>query len=80
MQFTALGGSNLGAIQHSEFTWRYLAGVVKDSKLPKEKVKKFQWLVKNGFARSSSGKGGPIWSLTEEGRTAMYLTTLSHNK
>jgi hypothetical protein len=59
----------MNALQHPEFTWRYLSGVVKDSKLPKDQVaKSLQWLVENGFARRSYGKHGSIWSLTEEGR------------
>lgn len=60
----------MDALQHPEFTWRYLSGVTKDSKQPRELViKTLQWLVENGFARRSVGKHGPIWSLTEEGRT-----------
>jgi hypothetical protein len=62
--------SVLGALNHSRFTWRYLAGVSQDSKQPKAKAKKaLDWLVSNGFARQSQGKHGPIWSITDEGRS-----------
>lgn len=64
----------MNALQHPEFTWRYLDGVIKDSKQPRELViKTLQWLVENGFARRSIGKHGPIWSLTEEGRNKTVI-------
>jgi 4-hydroxy-3-methylbut-2-en-1-yl diphosphate synthase IspG/GcpE len=60
----------MDALQHPEYTWRYLPGIVGDTKRPKSVVsKKLAWLVENGFARRSIGRHGPIWSLTEEGRT-----------
>ena len=60
----------MDALQHPQYTWRYLPGIVSDTKRPKSAVsKKLEWLVENGFARRSVGKHGPIWSLTEEGRT-----------
>lgn len=60
----------MDALQHPEYTWRYLPGIATDTRRPKSVVlKKLAWLVENGFARRSIGKHGPIWSLTEEGRT-----------
>ena len=60
----------MNALNHPEFTWRYLGGVIKDSKQPRGFVTQaLRWLVENGYARRSFGKHGPIWSLTEEGRT-----------
>ena len=60
----------MDALHNPQFTWRYLSGITKESKQPKELViKTLKWLVENGFARRSVGKHGPIWSLTEEGRT-----------
>jgi hypothetical protein len=60
----------MDALQHPEYTWRYLSGIVKDTKKSKQVVsQKLAWLVDNGFARRSTGRHGQIWSLTEEGRT-----------
>lgn len=60
----------MNALENPEYTWRYLPGILKDSKLPKSIVsKQLEWLVQNGFARRSIGKHGSIWSLTEEGRS-----------
>ena len=57
------------ALNHPEYTWRYLPGIVKATGSSKQiVVNKLEWLVENGFARRSTGKRGPIWSLTEEGR------------
>lgn len=59
----------MDALENPEYTWRYLPGILKDSKRPKNVVsRKLEWLVQNGFARRSVGKHGAIWSLTEEGR------------
>jgi predicted HTH transcriptional regulator len=60
----------LHALRNPRYTWRYLPGILNDSKLPKNTVsRKLEWLVQNGFARRSAGKHGSIWSLTEEGRS-----------
>ena len=60
----------MNALQHPEYTWRYLPGIAEETKLSKSVVsRKLEWLVQNGFARRSVGKHGPIWSLTEEGRS-----------
>ena len=57
------------ALNHHEYTWRYLSGIVLDSEVDKNTVlAKLKWLVEYGFARQSIGKHGPIWSLTELGR------------
>lgn len=59
----------MDALEHPEYTWRYLPGIAADIKRPKQLVaRKLAWLVENGFARHSTGKHGAIWSLTEEGR------------
>lgn len=59
----------MDALEHPEYTWRYLPGIAVDTKKTKQLVaRKLMWLVENGFARRSTGKHGPIWSLTEEGR------------
>lgn len=65
----------MNALQHPEYTWRYLGGIKQDTKLESNKVSQtLKWLVENGYARRSQGKHGPIWSLTEEGR---HLNTIS---
>lgn len=57
-------------LNHPEYTWRYLRGIVKDSKRSAEQANSaLRWLVEHGYARRSFGKSGPIWSLTEDGRT-----------
>ncbi|RYY76247.1 MAG: hypothetical protein EOO52_01640 [Gammaproteobacteria bacterium] len=66
--------SVMNALNHPEFTWRYLPGIVRDTKSSKQIVtKKLAWLVENGFARRSTGRQGPIWSITEEGRIRNVL-------
>lgn len=60
----------MDALHNPEYTWRYLPGIVEETKLSKSVVStKLEWLVQQGFARRSVGKHGPIWSLTEEGRS-----------
>jgi hypothetical protein len=60
----------MDALQHPEYTWRYLPGIASDINKSKQVIsQKLAWLVDNGFARRSTGRHGSIWSLTEEGRT-----------
>ncbi len=67
--------SVMNALQHPEFTWRYLGGIKKDAGLKSSTVTEaLKWLVDNSYARRSQGRQGPIWSLTEEGR---HLNTIS---
>ena len=64
----------IDALQHPEYTWRYLGGITKDTGLTVEEVKKsIDWLTENGYVRKSLGKHGAIWNLTEGGR---YLSAV----
>jgi len=64
----------INALQHPEYTWRYMAGIKKDSNLKTEEVKKsLKWLLENGYAKQTQGKYGTVWNLTEEGR---YLSAV----
>ena len=61
----------LDALDHPEYTWRYLSGIRKETKLPDFKIRRaLGWLVSHNYARISEGKHGPIWSITEEARQA----------
>ncbi|WP_198263260.1 hypothetical protein [sulfur-oxidizing endosymbiont of Gigantopelta aegis] len=65
------------ALKNQRFTWRYLNGLVKDTGLPKEKVKQsLDWLLDNDLGRKSKGDKGDIWSLTQKGREVF----LEHKK
>lgn len=64
----------VGALHHHSYTWRYMAGLMEDTGLEKEKLRKaLNWLIQNGYARQSLGKHGHIWSLTSKGR---YLSAV----
>lgn len=59
----------VSALQHPEYTWRYIAGIKKDTELQTEEVmKSLKWLMANGYVNQSQGKHGTVWNLTEEGR------------
>ena len=59
----------INALQHPEYTWRYIGGIKQDTKLSEGEIKgRLKWLKENGLARQSVGKHGTIWTLTEEGR------------
>ena len=59
----------INALQHPEYTWRYMAGIKKDAKLKTEEVmKSLKWLLENGYVKQTQGKHGTVWNLTEEGR------------
>lgn len=62
------------ALYHPQYTWRYLAGIVKDSGLARRDAElALSWLVENGFARRSYGRHGAIWSLTQAGRDRFVI-------
>lgn len=64
----------LTALCSDQFTWRYMGGLVKETGLSKNVVAAaLDWLVEGGYARKSHGKGGPIWSATEDGRYLLIL-------
>ena len=59
----------LGALGSPAYTWRYMSGLNKETKLPEYKLRRaLSWLVSHGQARVSEGKHGLIWSITEKGR------------
>lgn len=64
----------ISALQHHEYTWRYINGIKKETQLSSEQIEtSLDWLISNGYARQSLGKSGQIWSLTEDGR---YLSAV----
>ena len=64
----------LAALDHPEYTWRYMSGLVKDTKIPDHRVRRaLAWLVSHGYARTSEGKFGRIWNITEEARRERLL-------
>jgi len=64
----------IDALQHPEYTWRYMGGLKKETKLSTSEIKKsLSWLKENGYAKQSLGKHGTIWNLTDDGR---YLSAV----
>jgi len=64
----------INALRHHEYTWRYISGLKKDTRLSTEAINKsIEWLIQNNFARQSLGSHGTMWCLTEDGR---YLHTV----
>lgn len=62
------------ALQHPEYTWRYLGGIKKDTKLSSDEIKNsLSWLVDHGYVKKSLGPHGAVWNLTKEGR---YLSAM----
>ena len=62
------------ALQHQEYTWRYIGGLKKDSELSINEIKEsLEWLISNGYAKQTLGKHGTVWNLTEQGR---YLSAV----
>ena len=63
----------IAALHDPHYTWRYVTGVCKATKLNRGSVKAaLEWLVDHGYAKKSIGKNGEIWALTSEGRS-LYL-------
>lgn len=68
----------INALQHPEYTWRYIGGIMKDTKLSSSDVKSsINWLVSNGYVKQLLGSHGTIWNLTEDGR---YLSAVINLK
>jgi hypothetical protein len=56
---------------NTNYTWRYVIGISKESGVPIEKVDEtLDWLLKNGLAQFSQGTTGRVWTLTRKGRDA----------
>lgn len=61
--------SVISALKNQKFTWRYVRGLVDESKQSKEQVEEsLSWLLANGLAKKSRGMKGEIWSLSQKGR------------
>ena len=57
------------SLKNPKFTWRHLAGIVKESRLDEKEVENaLSWLVENDLGKKSIGPKGQIWSLTFKGR------------
>jgi hypothetical protein len=60
----------LAALHDPNYTWRYVSGVCKATKLNRGSVQAaLEWLVAHGYVKKSIGKNGEIWALTSEGRS-----------
>lgn len=61
--------SVINALQHHKYTWRYIAGIKRDTSLDTQTIEKsLSWLRDNGYAQKTQGKHGSVWNLTEQGR------------
>ena len=61
------------ALNDPDYTWRYVSGVSKSTKVDRVAVKvALKWLSDHGYAKKSIGKNGEIWALTSDGRN-LYL-------
>lgn len=59
----------IDALQHHNYTWRYLGGIKTDTKLTETEINtSIKWLIENAYVKQSIGKHGIIWNLTNEGR------------
>lgn len=62
------------ALQHPEYTWRYIGGLKKDTELSVNEIEKsIEWLKDHGYVKQSLGNHGSIWNLTQDGR---YLSAV----
>lgn len=61
--------SVISALKNPKYTWRYVKGLVDESKQSKDQVEQsLSWLLENGLAKKSRGIKGEIWSLSQKGR------------
>lgn len=59
----------INALQHPNYTWRSITGLMKDTGFKRSELsKEMGWVVTNGYAKHDLGKPGSIWTLTNEGR------------
>ncbi len=64
----------VSALQHPEYTWRYIGGLKQDTKLRTGEIERsIKWLKEHGYVKQSLGKHGTIWNLTQDGR---YLSAV----
>lgn len=60
------------ALGNPNYTWRYLGGLKDETKLPVERIlKAIKWLLDNKLVTEVSGKDGPLWGLSVEGRNLL---------
>ncbi|GEM_PF-2016713 len=70
--------SVLSALQNHKYTWRYISGLSKETRLTRSQVKEsLLWLSEHGYARKSLGKNGEIWASTQEGRYLFAVVCFS---
>ena len=57
------------ALGDPRYTWRYLGGLARDACLDMEEAKKELFsLAEQGYAKTTKGRKGPLWTLTNSGR------------
>ncbi|MBD3670027.1 MAG: hypothetical protein HUJ29_04565 [Gammaproteobacteria bacterium] len=71
----------INALQHPQYTWRSIHGLIKDTGLQRSELSnEMAWLVENEYAKHSLGKPGSIWTLTKKGRQLSALIDFSEIK
>lgn len=61
--------SVLKALDNPKYTWRYIGGLMQETKLPKKNIlRSIVWLVDNEFATESKVRDRPQWALSRKGR------------
>ena len=71
----------INALQHRQYTWRSIHGLVNDTGLQRSELsKEMTWLIENEYAKHSLGKPGSIWTLTKKGRQLSAVIDLSDIK
>lgn len=64
----------LTALGNPKYTWRFIGGLAEETKLDKEIVRAaLSEMEHMGVVQCSTGKSGPIWSLTPLGRETLAV-------